>query len=152
MLSALRSMFDSVLSTEQPVAEVSDQTLVPMAASMLFLEVAWADQEISETELAHIADATQTLFDLPADIVADLIDRARKDHEAQVSIYPYTRQINSGLDLSEKEDLLRALWRLALADETLNKHAEARIRHIAELLHVPHSRFISAKLAVKGRS
>lgn len=42
------------------------------------------------------------------------------------------------------------LWRIAYANESLHKYEEYLVRKIAELLYVPHSAFIAAKLRTNG--
>ena len=46
--------------------------------------------------------------------------------------------------------LLEALWRVARSDEIVHKYEEHLIRRVADLLHVPHSGFIAAKLRAAG--
>ena len=48
--------------------------------------------------------------------------------------------------------LLEALWRVADADAAMHKYEEHLIRRVADLLHVPHSGFIAAKLRATGPS
>ena len=44
--------------------------------------------------------------------------------------------------------LLEDLWRVAYADDKLDKYEEYQIRKIADLLYIPHSIFIQSKLNV----
>jgi hypothetical protein len=53
---------------------------------------------------------------------------------------------------AEKLQLLEALWRVARADATVHKYEEHLIRRIADLLHMPHSSFITAKLRASAES
>jgi uncharacterized tellurite resistance protein B-like protein len=41
------------------------------------------------------------------------------------------------------------MWRIAFADEKLNKYEESLIRQVAELIHVSHRDFIRAKHAAR---
>ena len=40
------------------------------------------------------------------------------------------------------------LWRVAVADGEISKYEDYLIRKIADLIHLPHSEFIRAKLTV----
>jgi uncharacterized tellurite resistance protein B-like protein len=40
-------------------------------------------------------------------------------------------------------------WRIAHADEYLDSYVAHLLRHLSELLHMPHSEFVKAKLAVQ---
>jgi uncharacterized tellurite resistance protein B-like protein len=148
MYERLKQLFTEF--TREP-DEVDDEAAVPMAATMLLLEVAWADHDISADELELIRRAVTTLFELPGPLLDDVIARAHADHENETSLYPFTRVLNDALSLEEKTGLVTELWRLAYADDIADKYEEHRIRHIAELLHVPHSQFIAAKLRAKAR-
>jgi uncharacterized tellurite resistance protein B-like protein len=148
MYERLKQLFQGIA---QEPERVDDTTAVPMAAAMLLLEVAWADHEISADELAHIRSAVMKLFDLPTGLLDDVIARAHGDHQHETSLYPFTRVLNDALDPDEKIELITELWQLAFADDIADKYEEHRIRHIAELLYVPHSAFIAAKLRAKER-
>ena len=112
---------------------------------MLLFEVAWADHDMSEEEIALIEESLHKLFDLPQTVIALLVEDARTKHDASVGLYEYTRTINAELEPVEKFELMVALWRLALSDQSLHALEEHAIRRISELLYVPHAQFIRAK-------
>ena len=66
--------------------------------------------------------------------------------EKSVSLYEFTSRLNEELSPEEKADTVEMLWRVAFADGRLDKYEEHLIRKAADLLHVPHRRFIRAKL------
>ena len=146
MLNALKKLFalDSVVG-RSGVSEPDEKHLLPAAAAMLLLEVAWADHNMSDDEIALIEQSLQQLFDLREPFVAQLVNDAREKHHESVGVYDYTRTINEALDEEEKFQLLVQLWRLALSDSALHAIEEHVIRRISELLYVPHTRFITAK-------
>lgn len=146
MLDRLKKLFKEI--TDDPAA-LNDEHAGPMAASMLLLEVAWADHDISDEEVAHISTAVTELFGLPPDQVKRLVENARANHEDSISMHPYTHFLNETLSLEEKISLIKDLWRLAFADNHLHALEEHSIRRIADLLYVPHREFIAAKLAVR---
>ena len=118
----------------------------PMAAAMLLLEVAWADQNITDAELEATREAVQSMFGLDADRVQALVERAKSEHDTAISMYPFTRSVNEALSMEEKRHLIELLWRLAGADDNVDVHEEFTIRRIADLLYVSHDDFIAAKL------
>jgi uncharacterized tellurite resistance protein B-like protein len=128
---------------------VSAEEAAPMAAAMLLLEVAWADQKISEAELDATRKAIESMFHLAPAQVQQLVDRARAEHETAVSMYPFTRAVNDTLSMDDKRALILELWRLAGADDGGEPHEEYTIRRIADLLYVSHEDFIAAKLAAR---
>jgi len=133
----------------QPEQEPEPEGLVALAAAALLLEVAWADHEISDTELALIQRHLQSQFGLSEAEVTELVDESRREHEESVGLYAYTRTINQAWNEEQKFALVTALWRLAMADDELHRYEEHTIRKIAELLYLSHDRFIEAKLRVK---
>jgi uncharacterized tellurite resistance protein B-like protein len=125
--------------------DIGAEQAAPMAAAMLLLEVAWADQEISDTELESTRAAIQALFKLTREQVETLVAQAKSEHEAAISMYPFTRAVNETLTSDEKRQLIVLLWRLAGADASVDEHEEHTIRRIADLLYVSHDDFIEAK-------
>jgi uncharacterized tellurite resistance protein B-like protein len=130
--------------------DVTAELAVPMAAAMLLLEVAWADQKISDTELDATRKAIESMFHLAPEQVQHLVERARAQHDTEISMYPFTRAANDALSMDEKRQLIESLWRLAGADSGGEPHEEYTIRRIADLLYVSHQDFIAAKLAARG--
>ncbi len=134
-----------------PVAsdDVAAEQAAPMAAAMLLLEVAWADQNITDAELEATREAVQSMFGLSKDQVQSLVDRAKAEHDTAISMYPFTRAANESLSMEDKRHLIVLLWRLAGADNDVDVHEEYTIRRIADLLYVSHDDFIAAKLQAR---
>ena len=140
MFDRLKTLLTSIEITDQPT---DDPT--PLAAAMLLFEVAWADHEILTAEIESMVSALTQLFGIEESAARALTDRAIETHETETSIYPFTRSINEALSIEEKQQLITTLWRLALADQIVDKYEEHAIRRIADLLYVPHRDFIRAK-------
>jgi uncharacterized tellurite resistance protein B-like protein len=130
--------------------DITVELAVPMASAMLLLEVAWADQKISDVELDATRKAIESMFRLAPEQVQQLVDRARAEHDTAISMYPFTRAANAALSMDEKRQLMVSLWRLAGADRGGEPHEEYTIRRIADLLYVSHEDFIAAKLAARA--
>ena len=140
MFDRLKTLLTSIEITDQPT---DDPT--PLAAAMLLFEVVWADHEILTAEIESMVSALTQLFGIEESAARALTDRAIETHETETSIYPFTRSINEALSIEEKQQLITTLWRLALADQIVDKYEEHAIRRIADLLYVPHRDFIRAK-------
>lgn len=146
-------MFERLKTLLQGAGHTHDgppEESAPMAAAMLLLEVAWADQNISDAELTATREAVQSMFGLDADHVQTLVERAKSEHDTAISMYPFTRAVNDALSMDEKRHLIELLWRLAGADTDVDVHEEFTIRRIADLLYVSHDDFIAAKLAARN--
>ena len=51
------------------------------------------------------------------------------------------------MSLADRRTLIEQLWGIVYADGVIDKYEEAAIRKVSELLYVPHSAFVKAKLA-----
>jgi uncharacterized tellurite resistance protein B-like protein len=134
---------------KEPAVEEDPAHLLALAAAALLLEVAWADHDIADAELALIEQHLESEFALSRAEVEELVAESRKAHEASVGLYSYTRTINDNWGEEQKFALVTALWRMALANDGLHHYEEHTIRKIAELLYLSHSRFIEAKLTAR---
>ena len=142
MLKALKSLF--TVPVEQG-EEISYQK----AVAALLMEVMLADYEIDEKEERQIKLFLREISDLGDDIDV-LYAEARSGVDQANDLYQFTKVINDIATLEQKALLLKGLWRVALADGDIDAHEDHRIRRISELLFIPHSEFIQAKLFVQN--
>ncbi|WP_421852334.1 TerB family tellurite resistance protein [Marinomonas sp.] len=140
MLKALKSLFS--LPVEQ-----GEQISYQKAVAALLMEVMLADHKIDEQEERQVKRFLREVSDLGEDIDI-LYDDARSGVDQANDLYQFTKVINEGATLEQKMLLLKGLWRVALADGDIDSYEDHRIRRISELLFMPHSEFIQAKLFV----
>ncbi len=143
MLARLREF----LAGPEITPEADEDFTAPLAATILLLEVAWADHDIADDEVACIKDALRTSWGLEGDAVESTIVRARELHDTSAGVYPFTRLLNEACSRQERADILRHMWRLARFDGNQHRYEEAAIRRISDLLYLSHAEFIAAKLA-----
>ncbi len=127
-----------------------DERLIPLAAATLLMEVAWADQDIDEEELAVIRVALSEQFGLADLEIAEIISESKTQQVESVGLYRFTRTLVDAWDEPARFELVVKLWQLALVDTRLDRFEEHMIRKIAELLYVSHHRFIEAKQRARG--
>lgn len=144
MLKALKALFDSSGDYHHTPHGVE------VAAAALLIELGRADYESDPDERKAIIDAIRQGSGLQDDELDSLVDAAQASAERSTSLYEFTSLINAQYSLDEKVALIAALWRVAAADGDIHKYEEHLIRRIADLLYVPHSEFIRAKLEVLG--
>ncbi|WP_313088072.1 TerB family tellurite resistance protein [Pseudomonas sp.] len=144
MLKALKSLFD--LSGDDQATPYR----VEVAAAALLIELGRADYESDADEHKAIIDAIRLGSGLEEAELASLIASAQESAERSTSLYEFTSLINSQYSADEKFALISALWRVAAADGDIHRYEDHLIRRIADLLYVPHSDFIRAKLEVLG--
>jgi len=121
-----------------------------LAITVLLLEVARADFQRSDEELALIRQQLISQLQLDAAAADELLSRASEQADAAISLHEFVSRLNAELDAGGKRELIRSLWQVAMADGRIEPHEEAMIRQIAELLFVPHSDFVQTRLAVCG--
>jgi uncharacterized tellurite resistance protein B-like protein len=143
----LKEYFYSVPDSE-PERNVDEQLMI--AATVLFLEMAYADFELSAEEETHIQQILRGFFDLGQDKLNVLIESARESRKARQDIFTFTRQIKSQFDRNQKLWILENLWRLIYADGHMDRYEDALIRKITNLLGLEHGDMIRSKLKVKN--
>ena len=75
-----------------------------------------------------------------------IADEAESHADDATCLHPLTRLITSQCSLDEREEIVRLLWEVSFSDGHVDKHEEHLVRKVADLLYVPHNRFIKAKL------
>jgi uncharacterized tellurite resistance protein B-like protein len=148
MIKVLKSLFEH----SQHKSAESLQRAVRLAAAALLVETARADFTQSNAELDKLRVLLQTSLHLQADEVHELILAAQEQVEAATSLYEFTRVINEHCTAEQKIQLIGAMWTVAYADGNVDKYEEHLIRHVADLLYVPHSNYIHSKLAAEGQA
>lgn len=142
MFKVLKNLFS--LPVEQ-----GEQISYQKAVAALLMEVMLADHHVSEKEESQVKRLLRDVSELGDDVDV-LFEEARAGVEEANDLYQFTKVINETATLEQKMSLLRGLWHVALADGNIDAHEDHRIRRISELLFMPHSEFIQAKLFVQN--
>jgi uncharacterized tellurite resistance protein B-like protein len=145
MLAAIRSFlreFALPLAADESGGEHSLQ----LAVGLLLLDVARADMEISPEERHVARQLLERFFPVSPAQAQVLVDAAQREAEQATSLYPFTRLINRECNLEERTRIVGMLWKVSSADGRIDAHEEHLVRKVADLLYVPHARFIQEKL------
>lgn len=145
MLAAIRTFLRGYvlpLADDEPGGESSLQ----MAVGLLLLDVARADMEVSTEERRVARQLLERFFPVSPDQAQALVDAAQREAEQATSLYPFTSLINRECDLEERTRIVGMLWKVSCADGRIDAHEEHLVRKVADLLYVPHARFIQTKL------
>jgi uncharacterized tellurite resistance protein B-like protein len=146
VLSKIKSFFSEQLS---PGDERSPEQPIQLAAAALMIEISRADFQQQPEEQAAIEAALNRKFTLDPGQLAELVQLAEQEAREATSLYQFTRLINDHYNPEQKYKLVIALWEVAFADADISKYEDHLIRKVAELIYLPHSEFIRAKLAVQ---
>ena len=142
MLKALTAFFEQRLGTDDAGSDQTRERQLQVATAVLLVEVARADFSEDEVEIEAVGDLLKSHLGLTHDDVATLIDEAQRQADHAASLQAFTRQLHEELSVDEKHMIVELLWRVALADETLDKHEDHLIRKVAGLLYISHSDLI----------
>ena len=142
MWDALSGKPDSAATTADPKRRRE------LAAAVLMVEVARADFDQDDREMAVVAQELAKQFGLSADEIKAITEKAQQTAEREVSLHRFVETLNDELEYDDKIAVLEMLWRVAYADGVLEKHEEHLMRRYADLLYIPHRDWIQAKLRV----
>ena len=111
----------------------------------LLTEVARADYEIDTGELETIVDAIAVSSSLEKEEVRSIVEAAIAEVDDHISYHEHTKFITDEFSLEQKRNLLDGMWRVAFADNELDRYEEAFIRRFAELIYMSHREFMQSK-------
>ncbi|MDG4867846.1 TerB family tellurite resistance protein [Guyparkeria sp. 1SP6A2] len=145
MLKTLRDLFfpDDASSPEESTRSVN------AAVAILLMEVARADFDVAEDELSIIRRAMVEDFGMTQAEADDLVTHAASEVDDSTGFFPFVRVLNDSMGPADRRRVVEMLWEVAYADAGKHHLEESIIRHVAELLYVPHSDFIRAKVRVE---
>ena len=144
-------MFNSWISAlKQPIntADKKQDSDLQKVSACLLLEVARADHQVDDVERSAIIDAIGRATDLSATELSQLVSEAEQQADAAISLHEHIRLVNDEFSREQKINLIEQLWRVAYADNELDRYEEAFIRKLADLIYLKHRDFMQAKLRV----
>lgn len=126
-----------------------------LALASLLVEMARADFDETASEHAAIADLLATHFELTPEESQALLKRAQDESDSAVCLFDFSRALHESLDAEQRLEVIELLWKVALADNKLDKYEDYLVRKVADLLYVSDSDVMRLKnvvLSQKGRS
>ncbi|GGY41155.1 hypothetical protein GCM10011297_12700 [Bacterioplanes sanyensis] len=143
MIKAILDWFAPEQIQQQP------QHTLEKATAVLLVEIMRADHHIDEAEEAAFRDIATQHLGLSAAEAQLLLQDARQTSEQANDLFQFTELLHQHLSSEDKFQLLCQLWRLAYVSDGIDRYEEHMIRRIAELLYMPHSEFIRAKIQAR---
>ncbi|MFT6552776.1 MAG: putative tellurite resistance protein B-like protein [Zhongshania marina] len=117
-----------------------------LAAAALLIEVSKSDYQQDPAEIEKIRDLLVSRFSVSLADIEEFMATAAALNKDSTSLYPFTRYINDNCNNLEKYELIVALWEVAIEDGNIDKYEDHLIRKISDLIYLPHTEFIRAKL------
>lgn len=150
MLKRLRDIFNNALINPDRNDDQSREHALRLATATLMIEVVRADYEEDVKEIEITVRQLRTHFDLTEDETLLLVKEAEEKADHSASLQEFTRVLHQQLTEAEKHSVIEMLWRVALADDRLDKHEDHVVRKVAGLLYVTHSDLIRIRNTVKA--
>jgi uncharacterized tellurite resistance protein B-like protein len=120
-----------------------------LATAALFIEMMRADFEVTAEERHKLEVLVRETLALDENETRELLAAAEREVESSVELFQFTRLIDEAFTPEQKAKVVERLWRIAYADQNVDRLEEHLVRKIANLLHVSHRDYIAAKLAAK---
>ncbi len=146
MLERIKRFFDQRLIPGTDADERDLEHTLRLAVGALRLEMSHMDGEVWSEQRTAVETAILEHFELDRSEAAELLELAEVERTESTDYHQFTSLINGVYTTEQKVSLIELLWRIAYANESLHKDEEYLVRKVADLLHVPHSMFIAAKL------
>ena len=149
MLSKIKSFFDQhILVEENQADEVHGSDPVPLAVCALLLEMAHADSEFTENEMAEIIAVMEGEFELSPEDAEKIMELAEKERRASVDLWQFSKLISDYCDKEKKLKILDTLWTVIYSDGILDAHEDYLVHKLAYILDLSHRELIEAKLRI----
>ena len=150
MLSTLKDLFDSLVGVPSAAPEADTEHRLRLATAVLLVEVMRADPEhVNPAERAAVLSALREKFALADDEAARLVELAESTARRSTDYFSFTSAINDHFDMAQKIRMVELMWRVAYADGRLGAHENHVLWRVADLLHVPHGAYVSAKMRAR---
>jgi uncharacterized tellurite resistance protein B-like protein len=143
MIGKLKNLLLGNKAYADTAADSEDRQQLALAA--LLVEMARADFDESQDEQNRIIDLLARHFDLSGPESLELLNRARETADSAVCLFDFSRTLHQSLDDGQKQEVIRLLWQVALADDDIDKYEDYLVRKVADLLYVSHSDVVRIK-------
>jgi len=120
-----------------------------LAVCVLLLEVAHADDKVTEAERDHLHETLEERYNLSQQEAEELIDVAEQTRQKSLDLWSFTNRINETQSEADRRQIMEEIWRIIYADGKLDQHEDYLVKKMANLLRLRHKDMIEAKLKVK---
>jgi uncharacterized tellurite resistance protein B-like protein len=134
MIGKLKNILLGDAAFADTAADDADRRQLALAA--LLVEMARADFDESHDEHSLIIDLLSDHFGLTSAESLELLQRSREANDRSVCLFDFTRALHESLDEQQKNEVIRLLWQIAMADSRIDKYEDSLVRKIAGLLYV----------------
>ena len=141
MFNLLKKIFKKENQEKESISDIN------LASAIILIEVSYSDFEIKDVETEKMIKFFETSLNLSKEKSIRLNNEAQKLHKDTNCLRKYIKLINENYTKEEKMKLINIAWKIARADDEIDKYEEHRIRKISELLYLNHADFIKEKIS-----
>lgn len=145
MILRIKEFFESRLLISEITSQQDIEHKLKLSCAVLLYEIVHIDGVIHNDEEKKIHQILKNQFNISDTETEELLNVAHEKRNSSVDHYQFTSLINEHYSQQQKIFLVEQLWKIAYADNHLDKFEEHQVRKISELLHVPHKYFIQTK-------
>lgn len=140
MLKSIVTLFESsLLENNEGKSTGSREHAIKLATAALLVEMARADFSEDAVEQLIVHNLLAEWFDLDNLETNLLFENASEKADQSVSLHEFTKLLHDNLDEAEKHKIVEMLWRVAMADDRLDKYEDYLVRKIAGLFYINNS-------------
>ena len=149
MLKSLKNLLHKKL--DDTLGQDSDQRkhVLQLSTATLLVEVMRADYREDLIENEVIFHLLKEFFNMSNEEAALLLEEAESEADQAISLQGFTRFLHENLTIDEKHSIVEMLWKVALADQNLDKHEDHLVRKVSSLLYVSQRDLIKIRNRVK---
>lgn len=144
MIQAIRDLFARAMHPPAPsrqsggddASEDIERQRLHVAACALLLELAYADDDFTDEERAHVEAAVQHHLDVDEETAQKLLELAEQERASAIDLYQFTSLVRENYDVGQKTVLAEIMWGVVMADGTIDSDESYLLRKIANLLDI----------------
>ena len=148
MLDTIRDFFDRHFGDDTADATRDPHSLA-LATAALLVEVVRLDGGLEAVEREAVLRAVNTKFGLSPQEADELVALAEAEAREATDYHRFTSLLNQNFSPEQRVRVIEHMWQVAYADSALSSWEQHLIRKVADLLYVPHSEYVAAKLRAK---
>lgn len=146
MFEGIKRFFQSIAADGAGETDAAHD--VRVATCALFLEMARIDESFTRAEQTVVLSILQREYGLAEKEAEALLAAADRELQESVDYWQFARLINENYSEAEKLAIVEMLWKIVYVDGKLDKYEDYLMHKVANLLRLPHTLLIEAKLKV----
>lgn len=129
--------------------ETNHEEAIRVATAVVLLDVAYADERMSDDEESKVVEHLRSAFGLEDDDARELVELAGEIRTETIDHWHMTSQIRNATSFEDRMEIVRTMWRIVYADGHFHHYEGYLVRKLSELLGIEHRRMIEAKMTVR---